>query len=166
MYDFIFIAGAPGVGKTTIVKLLQEKLQSPSVDFGNIREFHLDRTWKNASEREEEMSFENLIFILKNYATHGYTNVIVSDLQDFRIEEIPELFKENSYIIITLFITNDEELTKRVLTESRDSGFRDVEKALKWNKHVQERNKLPKEHKIDNTHSNPTETLEYILDLL
>lgn len=166
MYDFIFIAGSPGTGKTTIVKLLQEKLQSPSVDFGNIREFHLDREWKKASEKEESMSFENLVYLLKNYPKHGYTNVIVNDLQDFRVEQIPNIFKDNKYLIVSLIVTDDEELTKRVLTESRDSGFRDVEKALAWNKHIQERKQLPNEHKIDNTHNNPHETMDKILSLL
>lgn len=30
MYDFIFLLGAPGVGKTTIARLLKEKLKFPN----------------------------------------------------------------------------------------------------------------------------------------
>jgi adenylate kinase family enzyme len=166
MFDFIFIAGAPGSGKTTVSRLLQEKLQSPAIDFGYIREFHLDREWKKASDKEEQMSFENLVFILKNYAKHGYTNVIVTDLLDFRIEQIPEIFKDYRYIIISLVVNSDEELKKRVLTESRDSGFRDFEKALAWNKGIQERNPLLGEHKVDNTHKDPLQTVSQVISLL
>jgi len=166
IFDFIFIAGAPGSGKTTITKLLQEKLESPSIDFGNLREFHLDREWKKASTEEEEMSFENLTFILKNYAKNGYRNVIINDLQDFRVEQIPDIFGEYDYIIISLVVSNDDELKKRVLTQAKDSGFRDFEKAIEWNKRIQERETLMGEHKLDNSHNNPQQTVEQILELL
>src|SRR3989344_5103023 len=67
MVDFIFIAGSPGSGKTTISNHLKEKLKNPPmIDFGWIREFHLDREWKKANKEEEQMSYENLVFILKN----------------------------------------------------------------------------------------------------
>lgn len=165
MYNFIFIAGAPGSGKTTVTKLLQEKLQSPTIDFGNLRIFHLDREWSNVSQEEESMSFENLVFILKNYAKHGYENVIVNDLEDFRIEQLPEIFKDHEYVIFTLVINSDEELRKRVLQE-RDSGFKNVEKAIEWNNHIKSRANLKSEHIIDNTHNEPLKTVEEIMQLL
>ena len=166
MYDFIFIAGSPGSGKTTITKLLQARLQSPSIDFGVLREFHLDREWKKASDEEEKMSFENLMFILRNYVKNGYTNILVNDLQDFRIEQVPEVFKENRYVIVSLVVKDDEELKRRVLTESRDSGFRDFEQAIEWNKRIHDREQLSGEYKLDNTHNNPQQTVDQILKLL
>src|SRR5919199_4705247 len=108
--DLIVIAGAPWSGKTTVADLLHRTLESPYIDFGYIREFHLDRAWKNQSPREEQMSFENLVYILKNYIRYGYKNIIVTDLQDFRVQRIPELFAENSYLIATLVIKSDGEL--------------------------------------------------------
>lgn len=166
MYDFIFIAGSPGTGKTTISKLLQKKLDSPLIDFGNLRVFHLDREWTNANEKEEQMSFENLIFILKNYEKHGYENVIVNDLLDFRILQLEEIFKDSKYIVLSLFVNTDEELKKRVLDSTRDSGFRNHEEALRWNKNLQQRELQANEVRVDNSHNNPEQTVQEIMKLL
>lgn len=166
MADFIFIAGSPGTGKTTISNLLKEKLKNPPmIDFGWIREFHLDREWKNANKKEEQMSYENLVFILKNYVKHGYKNIIVNDLQDFRIEEIHKKFSKYNYMIISLIVKDDEELKSRILGE-RDSGFKDVKTALSWNKKLIERKNLKNEYKVDNTHRDPKESVNTILEIL
>jgi len=82
LYDLIVIAGAPGSGKTTVADLLHGTLKSPYIDFGYIREFHLDQEWKDANPQEEQMSFENLVHIIKNYISYGYNNIVVTDLQD------------------------------------------------------------------------------------
>ena len=64
----IFLGGAPGTGKTTTSKLLYKKLKNSAlVELSWIRGFHLDNSWSNATDNEEKMSFENLVFILKNY---------------------------------------------------------------------------------------------------
>jgi cytidylate kinase len=161
--DLIVIAGAPGSGKTTVADLVHRTLASPYVDFGYIREFHLDREWKNQSPREEQMSFENLLFILKNYIRYGYKNIIVTDLQDFRVQQIPVLFAGHSYLIATMIISSDDELALRI--EQRNDGWRDVERALAWNRQIQERTLLPGEHRIDNTHNEPERTRDVILQI-
>jgi adenylate kinase family enzyme len=165
MKDVIIISGAPGSGKTTVAKLLKEKLQSPYVDLGWLREFHLDREWKQANEKEERMSFENLVSILKNYIKNDYRNVIVTDLRDSKVREIPRSFEKDNFIIFSLTIETDEELQKRVLGE-RDSGFKNVEEALRWNKDLKKRQLLPNEHKIDNSHNDPGKTVQEILKLI
>lgn len=110
MPSLVFIGGAPGSGKTTVSRLLHERFQSVMIDFGTLREFHLDILWTKQSEKEEQMAFENLIFILKNYIRNGYKNVIVNDLKDFRIEQIPEVFADDDYLIVTLVLYDDDEL--------------------------------------------------------
>ena len=166
MVDFIFIAGSPGSGKTTISNLLKAKLKNPPmIDFGWIREFHLDREWKNANKKEEQTSFENLVFILKNYVKQGYRNIIVNDLQDFRIEQIPNKFSKYNYAIISLIVKDNDELKNRILGE-RDSGFKDVKTALSWNKKIIERKNLKNEFKVDNAHTNPGKTVNTILTIL
>ena|SRR3989338_9163027 len=166
MVDFIFIAGAPGSGKTTISNLLKKRLSNSLViDFGRIRELHLDPKWKNANEKEEQMSFENLIFILKNYVKHKYQNVIVNDLQDFRIEQIPKTFLRYEFVIISLIVKDNNELKDRVLGE-RDSGFKNFKAAISWNQKLIERKALKNEFKLDNTHRSPRKTVSAILKIL
>ncbi len=166
MVDFIFIAGSPGSGKTTSSNLLRTKLNDPPmIDFGWIREFHLDRKWTNASKKEEQMSFDNLGFILKNYVKNGYKNIIVNDLQDFRIEQVPKKFSKYTYVIISLIVNDDEELKKRILGK-RDSGFKDIKTALSWNKEIIKRRNLKNEFKVDNTHRNPRKTVNTILEII
>lgn len=159
----IFIGGAPGTGKTTISKLLHGKLNSPYIDFGVLREFHLDHEWKNASEKEEQMSFENLVFILRNYLKNGYKNVIVTDLLEKRIAQIDDLFQPNEYNIFTLTVSDEEELKRRVLEPTRDSGYRNYEEAIAWNHRESERQILPNETKIDTNKKRPPEVIEIIL---
>ena len=103
MADLIVISGSPGSGKHTVAALLREKIGfPPHVDLGHIREFHLDRAWTLANETEEAMSFKTLEFITKNYLENGYRNIIVTDLQDFRVRQIPEIFAGKDLRIITL----------------------------------------------------------------
>ncbi len=165
MKDFIFIAGAPGSGKTTIAELLQKKLNSLLIDFGRLREFHLDRTWSNQSEQEEQMAFENLIFILKNYHKNGFKNVLVTDLNESKLMKIAEELGEYQYSILTLTLADDEELKKRV-QGVRDSGFKDVGRAIEWNKSILDRGLFPNEQRIDNAHNEPEKTVEEIVGRL
>ena len=161
--DLLVIAGAPGSGKTTVCDLLYAALKSPYIDFGDVRNFHLDREWSNQSPQEEDMSFKNLVYILKNYIRYGYENVILNDLKDFRVQQIPELFAEHKYLIATLVIENDDELAERIQT--RNSGFTNVERAVAWNKEIQQRPLLAGEYRIDNTYNAPQQTADLILQI-
>lgn len=166
MPSLIFIGGSPGSGKTTVSRLLHETFQSVMIDFGILREFHLDTWWTKQSEKEEQMAFENLVFILKNYIRNGYQNIIVNDLRDFRIEQIPRVFEAEDYLIVTLTVHDTDELRTRVLDPERDSGFRDVEKALAWNRAVIARPAVKNEYKLDNTAKSPEETAQEIINLI
>ncbi len=163
LLDLLVIAGAPGSGKTTVSDLLYTTLQSPYIDFGDVRNFHLDSQWSNQSSQEEQMSFENLVYILKNYIRYGYKNVILNDLKDFRVQQIPELFAGHNYLIATLVIESDDELAARI--RNRSSGFTNVERALEWNKEIQQRPLLVGEHRIDNMRNNPQQTVDTILQI-
>ncbi|MFW5704117.1 MAG: AAA family ATPase [Patescibacteria group bacterium] len=162
----LFIGGSPGTGKTTVSKLLQEKLNSPYIDFGWLREFHLDREWKNANDTEEQMAFENLVFMLKNYIKNGYENVIVTDLLEKRIAQLHELFHQEEYKIFTLTVSDNNELKRRVLEPTRDSGYRNYEEAIAWNRRETDRTSFPNEITIDTFEKTPEEVAYSIIKQL
>jgi adenylate kinase family enzyme len=125
MVDFVTIGGCPGSGKTTVSRLIYNNRQEtwPLIDYAHLRTFHLNRQWTNQSDSEEQMTFENLIFILKNYHRYSYKNILINDLTDKRIEDLAKYLphKEYNYLIITLIVNNREILSER------DSGWRNVE---------------------------------------
>ena len=160
----IILAGAPGTGKTTLSTKLQQHLpDSARVELSWIRGFHLDNTWSQASDVEEQMSFDNLVYILNNYITHAYPYVIVSDLLDHRVREIPQLFDRTNFLIFTLVVHDEAELTRRVLDDTRDSGYRNVQAALAWNRQIMSRNTILNEYTIDNSHRHPDATCTQII---
>jgi chloramphenicol 3-O-phosphotransferase len=164
--DVIVIAGAPGAGKTTVCRALHVQMQGPYIELGqHLRQLHLDPGWHTASPREEQMSFENLLAITRNYLKYGYTPVIVTDLEDFRILEIPSLFSEHRYRIITLVCSN-EELERRVLTPTRDSGYRDVRRTQEWNAIAKARPLVRNEHRLDTTGQTIEETVQAVRRLI
>jgi len=163
-YDLIIISGAPGSGKSTISEILQKKLESPMIDFGRLREFHLDREWKKQSEKEKQMTFENLVFILKNYIKNKYKNVIINDIVDNHALDLMRIFAKNKCLLITL-VVEDKKLSKRVIGP-RDSGFKDINKALQWNKELRERKRVENEHVIDNSHNSPEKTARDIIEIM
>ena len=166
MPDIIVIGGAPGSGKTTICRLLQARLNSPYIDFGWLRQFHLDETWSNASPREEAMAFENLAYIVRNYLRHGYRNIILTDFEDWRLQEIPIHFRHEDFVIATLVLHDAAEHARRVLDPTRDSGYRNVTAARAWNHAVIARSAVASEVKIDNTAPDPQPALDAIMTLL
>jgi predicted kinase len=163
MVDLIVIAGAPGSGKTTVANLLHEELGSVLLDFGRLREPHLRPDGSDESEEEEAMAFESLLFVLRNYLRHGYENVIVTDLRDERVQELPERFADDRLLIATLVLRDDVELRRRVSLPERDSGFRDEEAAVAWNRAILDRGKVRGEKKIDNTARDPAKAVAKIL---
>jgi len=71
----------------------------PSIDFGCLPVFHLDREWSNTWAEEEQISFENLVFILKNYYRYGYKNVLINDLTDKKIQQLPNYLSHDAFSI-------------------------------------------------------------------
>jgi adenylate kinase family enzyme len=61
---FIFIAGAPGAGKSTVAAVLQRRLGTRLSEFGWIPEFR-DTDTRISYEEEESLAFENLTLVLR-----------------------------------------------------------------------------------------------------
>lgn len=133
MKDFIFIAGAPGSGKSSVAKALQEKLDCPLFEFGWIPEFRNTGKKVIPYTEEESLAFENLVLVTKNYVKHGFKNVVITDLDNDYIEQLPKIFGDYDFKICTLRLQDKEALKQRVLEGSRSSEYRNWEKALEIN---------------------------------
>ncbi len=150
-YDIIFIAGAPGTGKSSVAKLLQKELDAPCFEFGWIPEFRNKGDNIIPYEEEEGLAFENLTLVAKNYIKHGFKNIIVTDLEDKRIKELHQNFKKEKYILFTLTVRDDETLKERIMNETRSSEYRNWKQAIKINQDILGRSLLPNEIRIDAT---------------
>jgi predicted kinase len=145
--DLVVIAGAPGTGKSTLMTELAARWPtSPAIEFSSLREFHLDRTWSNQSPEEEQLAWENLEFVVRNYVRHGRTPVLTTDFREHRVQMINEVFGDLSLRIVTL--TADEAVLRERVT-ARTEGFTNVEAALSWNADVMARPALEAETKFD-----------------
>ena len=166
MTFLVVINGAPGSGKTTITKRLHQHFQSVMVEFGWLRQYHLDPAWSKMSPDEEAMSFENLMFIVRNYFKHNYEYILINDIEDHRIQQIPSLFELNQFVIISLVISNDQELQKRVLDIDRDSGYRDYKTAIASNRAIIDRSIIANEYKFDNTSIDLEDACKQIINII
>ncbi|MBP1994453.1 hypothetical protein [Paenibacillus eucommiae] len=165
--DFIILHGSPGNGKTTLSRKIHEHFESPYFEFGWIPEFRtLAPSIQISQRKEEQLSFENLIAAAKNYNRHGYKNVILSDLDDVRMLDIPNLFTDYNYVILTLYGDSDEVIKHRILTRDNGNGYKDWEQSVKTNELIKRRKKLPNEYRILNSRNDVELTLHEILAIL
>jgi hypothetical protein len=130
-------------------KWLQKKLESPCFDFGWIPEFRVKKNSTISYEEEEQMAFDNLSLVIKNYARNQFANIIVTDLRDPIFRQIPRRFSRFSYALFTLFVEDETQLKERVLDESRSSGYRDWEEAIKINQMIVDRPLMKYEVRLD-----------------
>ena len=145
----IIIHGAPGTGKSTVAKILHEKLRSPWFEFGWIPEFrHLNPHTEIPWEQEAEISFENLILVAKNYIAHGFENIIITDINfDSQILRLPQVFAGVDYKLFTLY-AEDATIKERILTRDNGNTYRDWEAAIAANHMLTSRPLLPNEIRI------------------
>lgn len=87
----------------------------------------------------------------------------MNDLLGDQIEQLSRIFKSN-YYNFSLYVLDDNELQKRVLDDSRDSGYRDYKAAIEWNKKLINRDLYKNEIKVDNSSNKPEEVVRLILN--
>ena len=147
--QLILLRGAPGCGKTTVAERLHAQFGSPWFEFGWIPEFrtrnpHSEMTY----EEEEQMTFETLTLVVKNYMRHGFENIIVSDLSDARFAEVSALFGDCDYRIITLYVENNDVIRERILGRDNGNEYRDWGSAIEINKRIKASALLPHEYRV------------------
>jgi len=162
--ELIVIHGAPGCGKTTVSRKLHELLKSPWFEFGWIPEFRqLTPHTEILPKLEEQIAFENLVLVSKNYMQHGFKNIILSDLNDIRMLDIPVVFARRSYIIVTLYSENDDIIKERILARNNGNEFKNFEEAIVTNKRIKDRKLLPNEYRIRSDNQTAADIAEQIL---
>lgn len=166
MVDFIFIAGAPGTGKSTLASTLQKEIGSPIFEFGWIPEFRKKGNQEIPYEEEAGIAFENLTLVLKNYVKHGFNSILVTDLQDKIILTLEDVFSEFNYILVTLYTDNDAELKQRVLSDRGVNQYKNWEEALQINNTIKNRPLLPREVRVNITNKSPAEVVREVRVLL
>ncbi|MDF2542492.1 MAG: hypothetical protein K0S47_2210 [Herbinix sp.] len=165
--DVIVIGGSPGNGKTTIGSDLHKKYESPWFEFGWIPEFTmLNPHTRIGMKEEEQMTFENLVLVVKNYLKHGFENIILTDLNDMRMLDIPECFSEYNYVIFTLYSENDNVIKDRILNRDNGNEYKNYEKSIVTNRKIKARKLLPNEYKIRSDNATPSEIIDEISRLL
>lgn len=151
-YDILLIQGAPGSGKTSLAQVLHQQLESPWFEFGWIPEFRLKGEAEISYDEEEQLSFENLCLVVKNYLRHGFTNILITDLRDLIMQQALKTFQRKRLLLVTLVLTDEEILKERVLREDRSSGYRDWQEALAINRLLSVRPTRKNEIRIDVTY--------------
>lgn len=162
--DFIILHGSPGNGKTTLSRKLHDHFKSPYFEFGWIPEFRcLTPSVQISQKKEEQLSFENLMLVVKNYNRHGFKNIIITDLDDIRMLDIPVVFEGYNYIILTLYCDKDEIIKQRILTRDNGNSYLDWETSVKTNSLIRERDTLPNEYRILNSRNDVEITFRELL---
>lgn len=162
-YDIIFIAGAPGTGKSSVAQKLQKKLKSPCFEFDWIPEFRFNGRNEITYIEEECIAFENLVLVIKNYLKHGFKNIIITDLEDKRIVELDKHFSKMNYLIFTLTLADDNIQKSRILNKTRSSKYRDWKTGIKINSNILKRPLVKNEIRIDVTTKTLTKVVNEII---
>lgn len=149
MWDFIFITGTSGIGKSTLAKALLDEYKTLIIEQNMVPEFlSRDGIEEMTGELEELTCWENTKAMAFCFHKLGYRNIIISDLDDLRTADIPIDFKGYKYITIKLVCSNLQQIREQM--KNRPSGgLIDFDLQKKCNDKNISRRLLPNEHLID-----------------
>lgn len=102
MLDFIFIIGAPAVGKTTLAKELYKKLGGVYIEQNAVPEFVIPPYVKDEGVYEEQVCWGCVLRQAEYFRGLGLHNIVILDFDDLRARELPLLFRGQSFMILRL----------------------------------------------------------------
>ena len=105
-------------------------------------------------EEEEDLSFENLTLVVNNYPNKNFSDIVITDLPTRFVSNLHQVFGKRKYMVITLFVPNDDTLKARVLNPTRSSEYRDWAQAIELNKSIMNHASLPQEIKLNSEELN------------
>lgn len=148
--DFIFIIGAPAVGKTTLAKELYKKLGGVYIEQNTVPEFTIPENVKDEGVFEERVCWGCVLRQAEYFRGLGFHNIVILDFDDLRAREIPMLFRGQSFIIIRM-ISGDVQQLIAQMEHRRDNegGLYYPEMAEKINCKLMTRPMLPNEVTVD-----------------
>lgn len=165
MLDFIFIIGTSGIGKSTLAQGLFRALRSTCIEQHMVPEFlSRDGTEEMTGELEERTCWENTRAMALCFQRLGYRNIVVSDLDDLRAADIPEVFQGFRYITLKLICTDPQQLARQM--HGRENGLVDDELQEKMHRKMITRPLLVNEHLLDVTGLTKEQVLEKALSIV
>lgn len=80
--------------------------------------------------------------------------------------DIPHVFLEFNYIILTLYVDSDEQIKHRILARKNGNLYKDWKQSVKINATIRARKKLPNEYRILNVRDDADLTLHELLNII
>ena len=151
---------APGVGETTLMKKLHEKLPNGFAlidgdDVGKITPYENNFTWLNLMQ-------DNIVACCSNFKRYEFSNCVISFVfpTEERLERIRGLLNNCGFEIVHIILECDEgEMCKRI-TERNTSRLINLEQAKELNQEVKS---LHADFRLDTTNIEADEVASLVI---
>ncbi|MCR5122595.1 MAG: AAA family ATPase [Ruminococcus sp.] len=165
--DYIFIIGAPAVGKTTLAGELYKRLGGVCIEQNGVPEFVIPSGTADEGDLEETLCWENVLSQARFFAEKGFKNIVILDIDDVRTREIPSLFRGKSFIILRLFSSDIGQIVSQMeKRRANEGGLYDIDLARRLNAKMSRRPFLPNEVGLDISGKNQKQVLDDSLAIM
>ncbi|MFN8529684.1 MAG: AAA family ATPase [Anaerolineae bacterium] len=127
------VIGAPGTGKTSLLKAITERYGTPHFELSWMPEFMRMNGVRIDYVQDERIAIQALFAVAREYAHSGHRVVFVSDFRLETLDQVEQAALDFQHTI-KLVSSDDAILQTRVLDDTRPSGYRDVKEALEANR--------------------------------
>jgi broad-specificity NMP kinase len=160
--DVIIIRGAPGVGKSSVAKILTARLGAGvKIEIDTVRAMITGVDWTDTSTHIN--AIRSATALVLEYLALGYRPVILVDtLSGDTLGYVTERLEKYDWLVFSLIAT-DIVLEERIL--SRNGEFMDYERSFKVNRLVVE-SCPPNNHVIETSKLSVTEVCNHIVEYL